>query len=588
MTTVESGAEGVRWDLTPLAPSEQAMKERLEAGAADAAAFVERWPVEAIATIDPPALATLLGELSDLRAGRREGEWWAFLLRWSEAENPAVADINAWVDERLPRFDEAIRHFELAWIAIPDEQAHELAERDEVAADRHYLLAVRRFAPFVLSPAEERALSVRDASARTAWAGLRDRTLGALTTRFDDGEGEREWALAELESTRRSHRDRDVRRRASAATRELVLPALPVLAQCYDAIVADRLALDGLRGYGDPMAERNLENEIDARVVEELMSAAERHVEVGHRWFEAKARLLGIDRLDAIDFSASAVEVAPLSWEQGRRAAVEVFAGLSPRLGDVAERFFTEARVDAEPRRGKPYGAFAVWPSTRVPGYVLLSWAGELGDLGALVHELGHGTHYGLAAEAQTDNSLEPGLTVSEIPSTFAELLLVDHLLETDPALGRAMLARTLDQMVLVAFTAVALARYEQRAYAARAEGLALTPERLNELCGAEVGKVTADVVTDDEGMRPLMWAFMPHFVHERFYTYAYTFALLVAAGLVRRSREDGFAACYEEFLSRGASGSPEELLAILGVDLGDPGIWDDGFALLGEWIDRL
>lgn len=41
-TAVDSGAEGVRWDLTPLAPSEEAMKERLEAAVADADAFVER------------------------------------------------------------------------------------------------------------------------------------------------------------------------------------------------------------------------------------------------------------------------------------------------------------------------------------------------------------------------------------------------------------------------------------------------------------------------------------------------------------------------------------------------------------------
>jgi hypothetical protein len=43
-TGVESGVKGVRWDLTPLAPSEEAMKERLEAAVADAAACVERWP----------------------------------------------------------------------------------------------------------------------------------------------------------------------------------------------------------------------------------------------------------------------------------------------------------------------------------------------------------------------------------------------------------------------------------------------------------------------------------------------------------------------------------------------------------------
>ncbi len=48
-TAVESGAQGVRWDLTPLAPSEAAMKERLEAAVADAATFVERWSAKSLA-----------------------------------------------------------------------------------------------------------------------------------------------------------------------------------------------------------------------------------------------------------------------------------------------------------------------------------------------------------------------------------------------------------------------------------------------------------------------------------------------------------------------------------------------------------
>ncbi len=583
-----TGAEGVRWDLTPLAPSEQAMKERLDAAVADAAAFVESRPVDAIAAIEPPALAEVLRELAALRAARREGEQWALVLQWSDSENPAVADISAWVDERLPRLDEAIRHFELAWMAIPDDRAEALAGDERVAADRHYLRSVRRFTPFMLSPGEERALSAREAGAGTAWKSLRDRALGSLATPFDDGTGEREWTLSELEAARRSNPDREVRRKATAATKELVQPALPVLAQCYDAVVADRLSVDRLRGHDDPMAARNLENEIDARVVEELLAAAEAHLETGRRWFATKARLLGLERLDSIDLSAAAIEAPPLPWDQGRRLTVEVFDSLSTVLGAEADRFFTEQRVDAEMRRGKPYGAFCIWPSTRVPGFALVNWSGQLSDLVALAHELGHGTHYALAAGAQTDNSFEPGLAVAEIPSTFAELWLVDHLLEVDPELGRAALARELDQIVLVALYGTALARYEQAAYAARAAGQALTPERLDELCGAEFAKVEADAVSDEQGLRPTTWALMPHFVHERFYIYAYVFALLVAAGLVRRAREPGFGERYEEFLARGGSGSPDELLAILGVDLAGPDIWNDGFATIDRWIDAV
>ncbi len=166
--TVTTGAEGVRWDLTPLAPSEEAMKERAEAAVADAAAFVERRPVETIQAAEPAALAELLGELAELRAARDEVAEWALLLQWSDAENPATQDISAWVEERLPRIDEAIRHFELAWAAVPDERAEAVSQVEEVAGDRHYLRSIRRFAPFMLSPGEERVLAAREASASTA------------------------------------------------------------------------------------------------------------------------------------------------------------------------------------------------------------------------------------------------------------------------------------------------------------------------------------------------------------------------------------------------------------------------------------
>jgi oligoendopeptidase F len=261
---------------------------------------------------------------------------------------------------------------------------------------------------------------------------------------------------------------------------------------------------------------------------------------------------------------------------------------LTPALGREAERFFDERRIDAEPRRGKPYGAFCVWPSTRVPGFALVNWSGQLRDLVMLTHELGHGTHFALAAQVQTDNSFNPGLTVAEVPSTFAQLRLVDQLLETDAQLGRAALARTLDEAVSLAFLATALARYEQGAYALRVDGQALTAERLNDLCDAELAKVWGDDVSDEQGSRRTTWASMPHFVHERFYTYAYVFAFLLAAGLLSRSREPGFDQRYERFLAAGGSAAPEELFGILEVDLGDPEIWESGFAVMEEWLDRM
>jgi oligoendopeptidase F len=273
----------------------------------------------------------------------------------------------------------------------------------------------------MLSPPEERALSARDASADTAWQTLRDRTLGPLSARFDDGTGEREWPLSELESARRAHPDPDVRRRAQETRTALLEPVLPVIAHCYDSLVADRLAVDHLRGHDDAIEHTNLENQVDAGVVAALLAASEAHVEIGHRWFRRKAALLGLERLDAVDLQAAALEGQSLPCDEARRLVVEMFAGVTPALGTEAERFFSENRIDAEPRRGKPSGAFCLWPSTRVPGFVCVNWTGELLDLVMLTHELGHGTNYALAAQAQTDNSFRQGIAVAEVPSTFAD-----------------------------------------------------------------------------------------------------------------------------------------------------------------------
>jgi oligoendopeptidase F len=564
------------------------MKERLESAAEAADSFAARWPIEAIHAIDFADLGELVRELADLRAAREEGRWWAFLLARTDGENPHVLDVQAWVDARLPRFDAAIRHFELGWSGVSDEQAAQLILDEGLVHERHYLLSLRRFQPFLLSAGEERALRVREATASTAWVSLRGRVLGGLSAAFDDGSGGRTWSLAEIQGLR-AHSDRALRRGALEAMRELLDPVLPLIASCYDAVVADRLAVDALRGHSDPMEPTNLANELEGDLVESLLAVTEAHFELGQRWFAAKASLLGLEQLDTIDLLApGVVEPTPIPWDEARRRAVDVLTGITPNMGIEGERFFSERRIDAEPRYGKPYGAMCIWPSTRVPGFIVVNWSGTLFDLVMLTHELGHGTHFAVASREQSDNSFKPGFALSEVPSTFAQLRLVENAVAAGGELARPMLAKTLDSVVGAVFIQVALARYEQKAYGLRAKGQALTPDRLSDLCDAELARVWGDGMTDELGVRRTLWAPPPHFIHERFYTYSYAFAFLLAAALLARSRERGFGERYERFLAAGNSASPDDLLHMVGVDLSDPQIWEEGFNVIEGWLAKV
>jgi oligoendopeptidase F len=136
-------------------------------------------------------------------------------------------------------------------------------------------------------------------------------------------------------------------------------------------------------------------------------------------------------------------------------------------------------------------------------------------------------------------------------------------------------------------FRQTVLTRYEQRAYALRTDGATLTPERLSAMWIEENRKYYGDSLVLPEGYR-FGWSYIPHFISTRFYTYAYAFAHLATLALYARYRERGeaFVGDYLGFLAAGGSMAPAELLASLGVDLDDPGVWDPGFAEMERMVE--
>ncbi len=189
-----------------------------------------------------------------------------------------------------------------------------------------------------------------------------------------------------------------------------------------------------------------------------------------------------------------------------------------------------------------------------------MNYTDQLRDVVTLAHELGHAVHGTLALERQTYRSYHTGLTLAEVPSTFAQLLAVERLidLEEDPATRVMLLADRAEGAMASIFRQTMMARFEVRAYAARGEGKGLTRDRLAEIWIEENERYYADSLDLPEGYR-LGWSYIPHFIHVRFYTYAYAFAHLVAFSLAARYREDPerFAPAYLDFLGSGASRSP-------------------------------
>jgi oligoendopeptidase F len=444
----------------------------------------------------------------------------------------------------------------------------------------HRLRVAREEKPYVLPEGEEQALNARR-PALSAWESLHARELATLTVEFDGGEGPEPHTIDRLLSFVH-HPDRELRIAALEVLYEELRGVADVQAACYDAIVGDRLAVDRLRGISDPMWPTNQRNELEGVVVEAMLVAIEEHHPLGRRWFVRKAELLGLDRLQLADQYAPVGSDRRVAWPEAVDMVEESLRGFEPRFGEIFRTCLERGHIDAEPRTGKVGGAYCNAVSKKVAPYVLLNYTDQLRDVITLAHEFGHAVHGTLSLERQPYRAFHTGLALAEVPSTFGQLLAVELLIdqEEDTATRAMLLADRAESAMASIFRQAMMARFEQRAYGFRAEGKALTSDRLAETWLEENARYYAESVELPDGYR-LGWSYIPHFIHVRFYTYAYAFAHLVAFSLLAHYREDPerFVPAYLEFLASGASRSPQDLLAPLGVDLRDPQSWVHAFA---------
>jgi oligoendopeptidase F len=581
VTSTDLRAEDIRWDLSDLYESAEEARAQWTEVAARANDVAGRHRGD-VGTLDAAALRALLDEVDELEQDVSRLQVYSYLRLSMAATDVEANDLATFTRDRVAEVENTLVFLGLEWIAVDDEPAETLLADPVIAPYEHKLRVERREKPYVLSEPEEQALNARRPTV-SAWMALHDRQVSTLEEPFDAGEGEEPHTISKLLSYLYSPA-RDLRLRAVTALFDGLAPRADVLAACYDALVGDRLSTDRLRGYANPMQPTNLDNELDDETVEAMLTATEEAYPIAHRWFAAKARLLGLDKLELADQYAPIGDARAFTWAEAVEIVDSSYKGFSPRLAEIFRACIDARHVDVLPRIGKAAGAYCTSVSKTILPYVLMNFTERLRDVSTLAHEFGHATHNVLALERQTWRSHRTGIPMAEVPSTFAQSIADDYLLENETDLGtRAALASDrLENAFAAIYRQTVLARFEQRAYATRGEGLSLGTERLNELWIEENAKYYGNALAMPEGYA-LGWSYIPHFIHVRFYTYAYSFAQLVALLLYRSFRDDpeSFAPKYLDLLGAGGSASPSDLLAPFGLDLHSADTWRAAFGEL-------
>jgi oligoendopeptidase F len=586
-------ATGVRWDLGDLYRSagDPALGADLDAALGRAREFADRYR----GTIDVPGgpsaewVAAALAELDSISEQADKPAIYAGLLHAADARPPAHGALVAMTQERASAIHNQLVFFALEWIALEEALARPIIDSPACARYRHYLEGARRYRPHMLSEAEEKILEETANTGRRAFHRLFDEMLSAMEFEVEvDGKRRRmneSGVLALLHDP-----DRAVRRRAAGALTGRLRERSLELTFVFNVIAQEHALTDRLRRYGDPMAARHLDNEIDPATVSALIAACEENADIVAAYYGLKRRLLGLEVLYDYDRHAPVgARAAALPWEEGRRIVLEAYGDFSPRMREIAEGFFEKRWIDAEVREGKRGGAFSASTVPSVHPYVLLNYLGLPRDVMTLAHELGHGVHQVLAQPRGYLQS-DTALTMAETASVFGELLVFERLRreERDPRAALALLCEFIEEAFGTVFRQVALTRFEQRLHdLRRAEG-ELAAERIGDVWHEVNAAMYGDSVVLTGDYR-WWWAYIPHFIHSPFYCYAYAFGELLVLALHEIYREEGagFVPKYLDLLAAGRSEAPSALLARLGIDVREASFWRRGLGALRRLVQE-
>ncbi|MGO9903694.1 MAG: M3 family oligoendopeptidase [Solirubrobacteraceae bacterium] len=572
------------WDLAPLVDGDQAggVQQLLDAAHTRAERFASA-RAGGVAALDADGLRDAMRELAQIEELVGKAASYASLRFAIDTADPARGALLAQMQERATAISTLLLFFELEWAQLDDERAEQLLESYDLDFCRHYLRSARRYRPHLLSEPEEKVLAEKSIASQSAWARLFGELTSSLRVTLDGNETSLEIGLSQLLAG-----DREVRRTAAEAVSVALAPGLRTRAFIYNTLIQDKAMEDRLRSYPHWLSARNLSNEASDESVVALIEAVRARFDIPQRWYRLKAKLLGIDRIADYDRGAPVLpQDVTFAFADARDLVLDTYNAFSPTAGAITRRFFDQRWIDAPVRENKRGGAFCAYTVPSVHPYVMLNYTARRRDVLTMAHELGHGLHAALAQPRGVFHQSTP-LTLAETASVFGETLVFERMLAAarDDRERLSLLADQIDGAVATVFRQMAMNRFEHLVHTRRRAEGELSVDAFCEAWVQSQTELFGDSVEITEGYRT-WWSYIPHFINSPGYVYAYAYGQLLALSAYGRYRAQGeeFVPRYLELLAAGGSRSPEELGAIIGIDLSDPGFWSAGLALVEKQL---
>lgn len=475
------------------------------------------------------------------------------------------------------------------WIGALDVEA--LIEQSEIAREHAFLLRQSKIrAAHLMSPIEEELAATMTVSGGSAWAKLHGTLSSQISVEFQEVENGPVDTLpmSALRNLAHNH-DRSIRERAYVAELQAWKENSVVLGAAMNGVKGEVESLSKRRKWATPLDAALFHHGIDHQTLDAMLDAANDSFPDFRRYMNAKAKMLGIEKLAWFDLFAPVVSNGKeWSYSEATNFILQQFGAYSSQMQALAQRAFDEDWIDAGPRPGKRDGAFCM----RLRGEesrILSNFKPSYSGLSTLAHELGHAYHGYVLADRKPLLRKYP-MTLAETASIFCETIVRKAALDAvDEQEQVNILEASLMASCQVVVDITSRFLFEKAVFDGRGQR-ELSVSELNERMLDAQRQTYGDGLVEEK-LHPYMWAMKPHYysTQQSYYNFPYMFGLLFGLGLYARYLDDAsaFRKGYDDLLSSTGIESAADLAARFDIDIRAKSFWQSSLDVIRADIDR-
>ncbi|USG68433.1 M3 family oligoendopeptidase [Brevibacillus ruminantium] len=455
---------------------------------------------------------------------------------------------------------------------------------------RYFLTETAEKSKYLLSEKEEIILAKMKNTGSNAWAKLQEMLTSTLLVDITvDGEAKQ----LPLPVVRNMAYEKDEQTRKNAYEAELAAynKIAESSAASLNGIKGEVITISKLRGYDSPLDKTLKDSRMDQETLDAMLTAMRESLPAFHKFYQAKAKLLGHDNgLPFYDLFAPVGEAdMRFTYQEARDFIVNHFGSFSQRLADYAARAFDNRWIDAETREGKRGGAFCYNLHVVKESRIMSNFTGSYNDVSTLAHELGHGYHGECLVNEAFLNSDYP-MPIAETASIFCETIIAKAALEqASEEEAFAILENDLSGAGQVIVDIYSRFLFESELFKRREQG-SLSVNELKAIM-LQAQKDAYGNGLDHNVLHPYMWVCKPHYYYAdaNFYNFPYAFGLLFAKGLYAEylKRGESFVQQYDELLAVTGKEKIADVAAIMDVDVRSVDFWRGSLQLIAKDIEQ-